>query len=106
MVGVEVVDKVDQLGVIESGCLTEKQQVEATKAVINGGAQFVKTCTGFFGGTTIEQVRTLYTAAVGRIEVKASGSIRTLDQCRQLLEAGVTRLGSSASVAIMKEFLK
>jgi len=89
--------------IIEAGCLTEKQQVEATKAVINGGAQFVKTCTGFFGGATVEQVRTLYNAAVGQIEVKASGGIRTLEQCRQLLEAGATRLGSSVSVAIMKE---
>jgi len=92
--------------IIEAGCLTEKQKVEATKAVINGGAQFVKTCTGFFSGATVEQVSTLVEAACRQIEVKASGGIRTLDQCRQLLEAGVTRLGSSASVAIMKEFLK
>lgn len=92
--------------IIEASCLTEKQQVEATKAVVNGGAQFVKTCSGFFGGATVEQVKTLYNAAGGHIEVKASGGIRTLDQCRQLLEVGATRLGSSSSVAIMKEFLK
>ncbi len=89
--------------IIEAGFLSEKQQIDATKAVINGGAQFVKTCTGFFGGATVDQVKTLCKAATGQIEVKASGGIRTLDQCRQLLEAGATRLGSSASVAIMKE---
>ena len=38
--------------------------------------------------------------------LKASGGIRTLQQCRQLLEAGATRLGSSASVSIMRELLK
>lgn len=92
--------------IIEAGCLTEMQQIEATKAVINGGAQFVKTCTGFFGSATVQQVRTLHKAAGGHIEVKASGAIRTLEQCRQLLEAGATRLGSSSSVAIMQELLK
>ena len=89
--------------IIEAGSLSRSQQVEATRCVVNAGAQFVKTCTGFFGGATVEQVQTLVEAAAGRIEVKASGGIRTLDQCRQLLEAGATRLGSSASVAIMQE---
>lgn len=89
--------------IIEAGKLTTEQQIEATKCVINGGAQFVKTCTGFFGGATVEQVRTLYDAAAGQIEVKASGGIRTLDQCRDLLAAGATRLGSSSSVEIMRE---
>jgi len=92
--------------IIEAGCLSKAQQIEAIKVVINGGAQFVKTCTGFFGGATVEQVRTLHDAAGGQIEVKASGGIRSLEQCRQLLEAGATRLGSSASVAIMQEFLR
>lgn len=90
--------------IIEAGKLTERQQVEATRCVINGGAQFVKTCTGFFGGATVEQVRTLHAAAAGQIEVKASGGIRTLAQCRELLEAGATRLGSSSSVAILHEW--
>ena len=89
--------------IIEAGKLTRDQQIQATKAVINGGAQFVKTCTGFFGGATVEQVRMLVEAANDRIEVKASGGIRTLHDCRSLLEAGATRLGSSASVQIMKE---
>jgi len=89
--------------IIEAGKLTVQQQREATKCVINGGAQFVKTCTGFFGGATVEQAKTLSEAAEGQIEVKASGGIRSLEQCLQLLEAGATRLGSSASVSIMGE---
>jgi len=89
--------------IIEAGKLTIEQQRQATKAVINGGAQFVKTCTGFFGGATVDQVMTLYEAADGQVEVKASGGIRTLDHCQQLLKAGASRLGSSASVSIMAE---
>ncbi len=89
--------------IVEAGKLTREQQVEATKCVVNGGAQFVKTCTGFFGGATIEQVRTLHKAAAGQVEVKASGGIKTLEQCLELMEAGATRLGSSSSVAIMQE---
>ncbi|MEW5994325.1 MAG: deoxyribose-phosphate aldolase [Candidatus Zixiibacteriota bacterium] len=91
--------------IIEAGSLTESQQAAATRAVVNGGAQFVKTCTGFFGGATVEQVRTLYAAAEGRIEVKAAGGIRTLEQCCRMLEAGATRLGSSVSVDIMRELV-
>ncbi len=92
--------------IIEAGKLSTPQQQEATRAVINGGAQFVKTCTGFFGGATVEQVKNLYAVARGQIEVKASGGIRNLEQCRQLLEAGATRLGSSASIKIMEELNK
>lgn len=89
--------------IIEAGKLLPQQQREATKCVINGGAQFVKTCTGFFGGATVDQVATLVEAARGQIEVKASGGITSVRQCRALLEAGATRLGSSSSVAIMEE---
>jgi deoxyribose-phosphate aldolase len=92
--------------IIEAGKLTPDQQAEATRCVINGGAQFVKTSTGFFGGASVEQVATLSRAAGGQIEVKASGGIRTLEQCRKLLEAGAARLGSSASAAIMEELLR
>ena len=91
--------------IIEAGKLSQQQQIEATRAVINGGAQFVKTCTGFFGGATAEQVRTLHGASEGQIEVKASGGIRAAQQCYQLLEAGAARLGSSSSVSIMQEIV-
>jgi deoxyribose-phosphate aldolase len=91
--------------IIEAGKISEGQQIESVKAVINGGGQFVKTCSGFFGGTTASQVRTLREAAQGQIEVKASGGIRSLDDCRMLLEAGATRLGSSASVNIIRELV-
>ena len=88
--------------IIEAGLLSDRQQTDATKAVVDGRAQFVKTSTGFFGGATVEQVRTLHAAANEQIEVKASGGIRTLDNARAMLAAGATRLGSSSSPAIVK----
>jgi len=90
--------------IVEAGKLNLLQMSEATEAVVEGGAQFVKTSTGFFGGATVEQVEALYRAAAGRIEVKASGGIRSLEDCRQMLGAGASRLGSSASVQIMQEY--
>lgn len=90
--------------IIEAPKLTSAAQVDATKAVINGGAQFVKTATGFFGGATVETVKRLKQAAEGKIKVKASGGIRTLKETFALIEAGADRIGSSASVEIMKEY--
>jgi len=91
--------------IIEAGLLDPGRQAKATQAVVNGGAEFVKTGTGFSGGVTVEQVSTIAAAARGLVKIKASGGIRTLQQCQQLLEAGAARLGTSASKAIMQELL-
>ena len=89
--------------IIECSLLTKPEQISATKAVINGGAQFVKTGTGISGGVTPEQVKTLFDAAGDQIEVKASGGIKTAGQCQELIECGASRLGSSSSVTIAQE---
>ncbi len=90
--------------IIEASLLTAPEQINSTQAVISGGAQFVKTGTGFSGDVSLEQVKTLFKAAAGQIEVKASGGIRKLSQCQELIKAGATRLGSSSCVQIMREF--
>ena len=92
--------------IIEATILSRQQQTDATRAVVDGGAQFVKTSTGFYGGASVEQIKRLKIAAAGHIGIKASGGIKTVDQCRQLLAAGATRLGSSRSVHIMQEYQK
>jgi len=91
--------------IIEAPLLTKEQQIDATMMAINGGAQFVKTGTGFQGGVTVEQVRALAQAARGHLRVKAAGGIRTTQQCLALLEAGAERLGSSSSLEIMGDLL-
>ncbi|PKK84887.1 MAG: deoxyribose-phosphate aldolase [candidate division Zixibacteria bacterium HGW-Zixibacteria-1] len=89
--------------IIEAPKLSAVAQVEAVKAIINAGADFVKTATGFFGGATVKMVERLKRTANGQIKVKASGGIRTLADAMELIRAGADRIGSSASVAIMEE---
>lgn len=90
--------------IIECTLLSPEQQIDAVTAVTDGGAQFVKTGTGFVGGATMEQVERLVKAANGKIEVKAAGGIRILDDCRNMLTAGATRLGSSSSADIVAQW--
>jgi deoxyribose-phosphate aldolase len=92
--------------IIEAPRISPEAQVAAVKAVINGGAQFVKTATGFFGGATVEIVKRLKETAKGQVKVKASGGIRTLAETEALIAAGADRIGSSASVEIMREYQK
>jgi deoxyribose-phosphate aldolase len=92
--------------IIEAPRIPVQNQIEAVKAVINGGAQFVKTATGFFGGATVEIVKRLKDASGGKIKVKASGGIRTLADTKALIAAGADRIGSSASVEIMEEYFR
>lgn len=90
--------------IIEVNLLMPVQIEMAVSAAINAGAQYVKSGTGFAGVCTVEQIEQLVRYARGQIRLKASGGIRTLGVCRQLLSAGADRIGSSASVAIMKEW--
>ncbi len=89
--------------IIEANKLTDLLQFEATKAVINAGAQFVKTGTGFFGGATVEQVKRLVEAAKGQIQVKASGGIKSVEDCQTMLAAGANRIGTSSGPAILRQ---
>jgi len=76
----------------------------ATTAVA-AGAAMVKTSTGFAeGGATVDDVRLLAKTVAGRAGVKASGGIRDWTFCRQLIEAGATRIGTSAGVRIIEQW--
>lgn len=96
-------DSVTLKVILEVGLLTTAQIGNGVEAVVNAGAQFVKTGTGFVGPCTTEQVVQLFDLSAGRTQVKAAGGIKTLGQCRALLEAGASRIGSSGSVAIIQE---
>jgi len=88
--------------IIEANKLTTTEQEQAVKAVVEGKADFVKTGTGFFGATSVEQVETLVKAAEGRIRVKAAGGIRTVEDCCRLIATGAARIGTSAGRQIMQ----
>ena len=91
--------------IIECCYLTELQKRKAVQLVVNGGAAFVKTSTGFGpSGAMLDDVRLLRKVAGDQIAVKAAGGIRTLEDCERFISAGATRIGSSSGVAIMKEW--
>ena len=92
--------------ILETGALTEEQTALGCKAAAEGGADFVKTSTGFHpkGGATVQTVGWLkkYARRRAGLKVKASGGIRDLATGRQqMIAAGADRLGCSAGVAIV-----
>ena len=91
--------------ILETCYLTEEEKVRGCRLVMEAGAAFVKTSTGFASeGATAEDV-ILMRRTVGKdFGVKAAGGIRTLDNALKMIEAGANRLGTSGSVAIIRRF--
>jgi deoxyribose-phosphate aldolase len=88
--------------ILESCLLTEEQIVRACKLAIQGGADFVKTSTGFSaGGATVEAVALMRKTVGDQLGVKASGGIRSATDVKAMIEAGANRIGASAGVAIV-----
>jgi len=89
---------------LETCLLTVEEKLRASEIAIQAGADFINTATGFAsGGATPEDVALMRGVVGARCGVKAGGRIRTVAQVRGLLEAGANRIGSSASVAILRE---
>ncbi len=83
------------------------ERIEALcHAVARAGADFVKTSTGFHpaGGASVRAVAAMHRAVGGRLGIKASGGIRDADAARAMIAAGATRLGLSASRAVLEGF--
>ena len=90
--------------IIECCLLTEEEKVRASRLTVEGGADFVKTSTGFStGGATVEDVRLMRETVGPDFGVKAAVGIRTLADAEAMIEAGANRLGVSASIAILSE---
>lgn len=90
--------------ILETCYLTEEQIALGVAAAVEGGAQFVKTSTGFGShGATPEHVRLLRTLAPAHIGVKAAGGIRTLADLEAMVAAGASRIGTSATADILAE---
>ncbi len=88
--------------IIETCYLNDEQKRSATEAAVQGGADFVKTSTGFgTGGATLDDVRLMRDVIAGRAQIKAAGGVRTPDDARAMIEAGATRLGTSGGVALV-----
>jgi deoxyribose-phosphate aldolase len=101
----DVVDAADEHTVkviLETCLLTDEQKIRACRMVVESGAHFVKTSTGFnSGGATLADVKLMRATVGTEFGVKASGGIRDLKAALAMIEAGATRLGTSAGVAIV-----
>ena len=91
--------------ILETCYLTDQEKMTACRLVVEAGADYVKTSTGFAaGGATAADVRLLKGSVGGRAKVKASGGIRDWHNAREMLEAGADRIGTSASLKIVEEW--
>ncbi len=89
--------------ILETALLTDDEKRRASLIVKRAGADFVKTSTGFStGGATVADVSLMRETVGPKMGIKAAGGVRTLADAEAMLDAGATRLGTSAGVAIMK----
>jgi deoxyribose-phosphate aldolase len=90
--------------IIEAALLTDEEKVRACELSKEVGADFVKTSTGFGpGGATAHDVALMARTVAGELGVKAAGGIRDYAQAQAMIQAGATRIGASAGVAIVKQ---
>jgi len=89
--------------IIETAAWSDAVLRAACDAVLDGGADVVKTSTGFHesGGATVAAVETMRAVVGSRGGIKASGGVRTLDDALALVGAGADRLGCSATASIL-----
>ncbi|MGI8951990.1 MAG: deoxyribose-phosphate aldolase [Chitinophagaceae bacterium] len=90
--------------IIESGILTDDEIIKCCELYSAAQVDFLKTSTGYAEkGATIEAVKLMRKHLPPNIQIKASGGIKNFQFAKQLIDAGATRLGCSASVAIVQE---
>lgn len=89
--------------IIESGILSDEEIIKCCELYSHFHIDFLKTSTGYAEkGASIEAVKLMRKHLPGRIQIKASGGIKTYEFAEQLIDAGATRLGCSAGVSIIK----
>lgn len=88
--------------IIETCYLTDDEKRIATMIVLNAGADFVKTSTGFgTGGATLEDVELMKSVTQNKIQIKASGGIRDFETAKKYIDLGVMRIGTSNGIQIV-----
>ncbi|NQV06405.1 deoxyribose-phosphate aldolase [bacterium] len=88
--------------ILETALLDDEEKVIASRIAKQAKAHYVKTSTGFGpGGATVYDVALMREAVGPDMGVKASGGIRTREDAEQMIEAGATRIGASAGIAIV-----
>jgi len=90
--------------IVESGILTDEEIIKCCELYGAAGIDYLKTSTGYAErGASVEAVQLMRKYLPAHVQIKASGGIRTYEFAKQLVDAGATRLGCSAGVAIMQQ---
>ncbi len=89
--------------IIETCLLTDEEKRLACQAVVEAGADFVKTSTGFsLSGATVEDIRLMKEVVQNDCKIKAAGGVKTFDDCMKMIEAGADRIGTSSGCDLIK----
>ena len=88
--------------IIETCYLTDEEKKIACELAVKAGTDYVKTSTGFgTGGSTPADIKLMRETVGENIGVKASGGVRCEEDAVKVIDAGATRIGASASIAIV-----
>ena len=91
--------------IFENAYLDDAQKIRACALSASAGAGFVKTSTGFATtGATLEDLKLMREHSPAHVQVKAAGGVRTLDALLDVMNVGVTRIGATATAAILEDF--
>lgn len=89
--------------ILETCLLTDDEKVKACELSKEAGADFVKTSTGFStGGATVDDISLMRKTVGAEMGVKASGGVRDFETAQEMVKAGATRIGASASIKIVR----
>jgi len=93
--------------ILENAYLTEPEKIKGCKLVEETGADFVKTSTGYApSGATLEDLRLMRANVSPKVQVKAAHGVRTLQALLDVIDAGATRCGATATVTMLDDFKK
>lgn len=92
--------------IVETCYLIDKEKIALCKCVTAGGAEFIKTSTGFgSGGATLEDVIVFKKYVGPHVQIKAAGGIRDVEDMKTYIAEGCTRIGASAAVDLLRHRL-
>ena len=90
--------------IIETCYLTEEEKIRLCRCVSEGGADYIKTSTGFgTAGATMEDIRLFKKHLTGQVKMKAAGGVRTREDLEQFLKEGCSRIGTSSAIHILSK---
>ena len=89
--------------IIETCLLTDEEKEKMCDLVVEAGADFIKTSTGFStAGATFHDIELFARCVRGRCKIKAAGGISTVEDLEKCLDLGADRLGTSRAVKLLK----